>query len=113
MKHWRGAVMALVAGIGGILASSARGQLSGEVGAHDPSTLIMDGSKYYYFATGQGIVSRTSSDMVSWTAGPSVFGTPPAWTTQAVPSFTGVFWAPDVAYFNGSYHLYYAVSEWG
>jgi autotransporter-associated beta strand protein len=88
-------------------------QLTGELGAHDPSSLVMYGGKYYYFATGQGIVSRTSTDKINWTAGPAVFSTPPAWTTQAVPSFTGFFWAPDIAFFNGSYHLYYAVSSFG
>ena len=66
-----------------------------------------------YFATGQGIVSRVSDDMEHWTNGPVVFNTPPAWTETAVPGFTGDFWAPDVAYFDGLYHLYYAVSTFG
>ena len=30
-----------------------------------------------------------------------------------MPGFTGNFWAPDVIYFNGQYHLYYAVSTFG
>ena len=30
-----------------------------------------------------------------------------------MPGFTGGFWAPDIAYFNGTYHLYYSVSTWG
>ena len=42
-----------------------------------------------------------------------MFSSPPAWTTSAVPGFTGNFWAPDVIYFNGLYHLYYAVSTFG
>ena len=46
-------------------------------------------------------------------AGPSVFSSPPSWTTSAVPGFTGNFWAPDISYFNGLYHLYYAVSTFG
>ncbi len=96
-----------------VASNIAHAQLSGETGAHDPSSLVKDGSTYYYYATGQGIVSRNSTDKVNWVAGPSVFATPPAWTIQAVPSFTGFFWAPDIAYFNGSYHLYYAVSSWG
>src|SRR5947209_6738101 len=37
------------------LAPAARAQLSGELAAHDPSTLIKDGTKDYYFATGPGI----------------------------------------------------------
>ena len=30
-----------------------------------------------------------------------------------MPSFTGFFWAPTVAYFNNQYYLYYAVSLFG
>jgi autotransporter-associated beta strand protein/T5SS/PEP-CTERM-associated repeat protein len=88
-------------------------QLAGVLGAHDPSNVMKDGSQYWYFATGQGIISRTSTDLVNWNAGPSVFDTQPAWTTQAVPSFTGFFWAPSVSFFNNQYYLYYAVSEFG
>lgn len=91
----------------------SQAQLTGVTGAHDPSSLLKDGSIYYYFATGHGIVTRSSTNKSSWSAGPSVFNTPPAWTTQAVPGFTGDFWAPDIAYFNGAYHLYYSVSTWG
>src|ERR1700743_1655275 len=58
-------------------------QLAGVLGAHDPSPVVQDGSSYYYFATGQGIVSRNSTDLVNWNAGPSVFSTAPAWTSQA------------------------------
>ncbi|HZZ26912.1 MAG TPA: family 43 glycosylhydrolase [Pirellulales bacterium] len=88
-------------------------QLSGEIDAHDPSDVIEDGSTYYYFATGQGIVSRSSTDLTSWTTGPSVFATQPAWTTAAVPGFSGFFWAPDVIFQNNQYYMYYAVSTFG
>ena len=30
-----------------------------------------------------------------------------------MPGFTGLFWAPDVLYFNNQYHLWYAVSTFG
>jgi arabinan endo-1,5-alpha-L-arabinosidase len=30
-----------------------------------------------------------------------------------VPGFTGFFWAPDVAYFNNLFHMYYSVSTFG
>lgn len=96
--------------IGGLASAQT---MTGELGAHDPSTLQYDGSRYYYFATGQGIAVRSSNNRQAWSAGPSVFNSPPAWTTQAVPGFTGHFWAPDIAYFNGQYHLYYSVSTWG
>ena len=36
----------------------------------------------------------------------------PAWARAEVPGATGI-WAPDVSYFAGAYHLYYAVSTFG
>ena len=94
-------------------AHSAFAQLSGTTGAHDPSDVIKDGNTYYYFATGQGIISRSSTNLTNWSAGPSVFSTQPSWTTTAVPGFTGFFWAPDVVFQNNLYYLYYAVSTFG
>jgi len=81
--------------------------------AHDPSTVTKCKDRYYVFATGQGIVSRSSADKVFWSAGPKVFANPPAWTTNAVPGFTGTFWAPDVLYVSNRYCLYYSVSTFG
>lgn len=87
--------------------------LRGHLGAHDPSTVVKCKDRYYLFATGQGITSRSSADKVFWSAGPRVFTNLPAWTTNAVPGFTGTFWAPDVLYFSNRYHLYYSVSTFG
>ena len=87
--------------------------LRGNLGVHDPSAIIPCNGRYYVFFTGQGISSKSSADLKYWSGGPSVFSSPPAWTTSAVPGFTGNFWAPDVIYFNGVYHLYYAVSTFG
>jgi hypothetical protein len=81
---------------------------------HDPGTMIKDGNNYFVFGDGQGISGITSTDLRNWTAVSAVFpGGPPAWTTNAITNFTGYFWAPDNAYFNGRYNLYYACSEWG
>ena len=85
----------------------------GTTGARDPAPLVRDGNTYYYYSTGQGILARSSTDMSHWSNGPAIFSTPPSWTTQDVPGFSGTFWAPDVEYFNGLYHLYYAVSTFG
>ncbi|EEF60159.1 LamG-like jellyroll fold domain-containing protein [Pedosphaera parvula] len=90
-------------------AISPRGYLS----AHDPSTMIQCKDRYYIFSTGQGILSRSSSDQVFWSSGPAIFTNPPAWTTAAVPGFAGIFWAPDILFFNNKYYLYYAVSTFG
>jgi arabinan endo-1,5-alpha-L-arabinosidase len=81
---------------------------------HDPGTMIKDGNNYFIFGDGQGILGITSTDLRNWTAVSAVFpGSPPAWTTNNISGFTGYFWAPDEAYFNGRYNLYYACSEWG
>ncbi len=81
---------------------------------HDPGTMIYDGVRYYVFGDGQGINVSDSTDMRDWSFLSPVFpGNPPPWTTNAVPGFTGYFWAPDEAYFNGRYNIYYACSDWG
>lgn len=90
--------------------------LKGNTNSHDPSALIKDGSRYWQFTTGDGIYAAYSTDLISWTAGPHpVFpiGTWPSWINSAVPGFSGHFWAPDVIYMNGLYHLYYSVSSFG
>jgi Glycosyl hydrolases family 43/Concanavalin A-like lectin/glucanases superfamily len=88
--------------------------LYGNYYLHDPGTLIKDGSKYFIYGDGQGISGLTTTDLRNWSAVNPVFpGAPPTWTTNAVIGFGGYFWAPDVAYFNGRYNLYYACSSWG
>lgn len=87
--------------------------LRGNLNAHDPSTIIRCNDRYYTFYTGPGIRSKWSADRIFWNEGPPVFTNAPAWTTNAVPGFDGTFWAPDIAFFNGKYHLYYSVSTWG
>lgn len=88
--------------------------LYGNYYLHDPGTMIKDGTKYFIYGDGQGISGIASTDLRNWGAVNPVFpGSPPPWTTNAVPSFGGYFWAPDIAYFNGRYNLYFACSSWG
>ncbi len=62
---------------------------------------------YFIYADGQGISGQTTADLRNWTAVSPIFpGNPPAWTTNAVPGFTGYFWAPDIAYYNGQYNRF-------
>lgn len=68
---------------------------------------------YYLFATGRGIDVWSSKDMQRWTRQKPVFDSPPPWTVEAVPTFKGHFWAPDISYYNGAYYLYYSVSAFG
>ena len=88
--------------------------LYGNYYLHDPGTMIKDSKSYFIFGDGQGISGITSTDMRNWTATSPVFPSgPPSWTTNNIAGFTGYFWAPDIAYFNGRYNLYYACSVWG
>jgi hypothetical protein len=83
--------------------------------AHDP-TLIKQGAYYYDVITGD-IATRTylplrrSRDLVHWEFLGTVFTTPPAWVVRELGTTPGDFWAPDIRYFNGRYHLYYAASQ--
>jgi hypothetical protein len=108
---WCASALFLLAGTGSLRASPPN--LRGSLGIHDPSAVIKCGNRYYVFGTGQGIISKSSSDKKYWVTGPSVFSAAPAWTSNAVPGFTGLFWAPDISYFNGQYYLYYACSTFG
>src|SRR5450631_1303175 len=74
--------------------------LEGQTFIHDPSTIVKEDGQYFIFATGPGIRTKSSPDLIHWTNGDSVFRTPPAWTTNFVPTFKGYFWAPDVVRVN-------------
>jgi arabinan endo-1,5-alpha-L-arabinosidase len=115
--------------------------LSGEYnGTHDPS-IAFDHGTYYVFATGavhpHGPVPppappapdakavprppsaqlpqfqiRCSKDLHEWKRCGAVFPSIPAWIQQLSPK-TEELWAPDISYFDGLYHLYYAFSAFG
>jgi arabinan endo-1,5-alpha-L-arabinosidase len=98
------------------LPASLNARLSGDiVPAHDP-VLIREGDSYYSYSTGQGgrlpILARTSRDLVTWSALPGPIAAIPAWALAAVPGAKDI-WAPDIAYANGRYRLYYSVSTFG
>ena len=92
--------------------------LTGDVApVRDPS-IIHVGGMYYVFSTDisspgtRHIPIRCSTDMVAWTACGYVFNQMPTWVSTIYPTI-GDIWAPDISYFNGQYHLYYAVSVYG
>ena len=82
--------------------------LSGNLGTHDPALIFAHG-QYYLFQTGDGIGAKTSSNLREWKAAPVVFPTNPSWIAEEVPDASNL-WAPDIAFFGGSYHLYYSAS---
>ena len=90
--------------------------LRGAIGAHDPSSIVKDGNKYWVFTTGVGIPSMYSTDLLNWTAAPrTVFtaGTKPGWITSKVPGFVDNYWAPECFFMNGKFYLYYSCSTFG
>jgi hypothetical protein len=114
----------LVSPVNPAAASTAASAAHPEVGrvaddpiAHDP-TIIKQGRYYYAFITGD-IGTRTylpmkrSTDLLHWTELGPVFTTPPAWVVAELGLTPGDFWAPDITYFAGEYHLYYAASSFG
>lgn len=79
---------------------------------HDP-VMIRQNDTYYIFCTGMGISVYSSPDMRNWKAEKPVFEKAPKWAVDAIPTFKGHIWAPDISYFNGEYCLYYSVSAFG
>ena len=88
---------------------------------HDP-TIIRSGSMYYVLSTDYGSFNGVpqvgnlpilcSSDQINWSSCGQVFNSMPSWITKLYPGITEL-WAPDVSYFNGVYHIYYAASSFG
>ena len=78
------------------------------------------GGTYYLFSTGDpagtigngNIQIRTSPYLRHWTYTGTVFADKPAWITAALGSIPNL-WAPDISYFGGLWHLYYAGSRFG
>jgi arabinan endo-1,5-alpha-L-arabinosidase len=85
--------------------------LSGDLDAHDPAA-IYDGQSYWVFSSGSNLQVRRSDDLQSFELLGGAFNGLPDWAAERVPNADS-FWAPDVAYFGGLYHLYFALSTMG
>jgi arabinan endo-1,5-alpha-L-arabinosidase len=93
-------------------------RLEGEVqGTHDPS-IIKDGDTWYVFGTATArqrdgeLPIRCSHDLHHWKRCGYVLPGIPDWIKKESPD-TKELWAPDISYFDGIYHLYYAFSVFG
>ncbi|MDR3727110.1 MAG: arabinan endo-1,5-alpha-L-arabinosidase [Terracidiphilus sp.] len=92
-------------------------QLTGDYpGTHDPS-IGREGNNYYVYATGRApdggqFAIRCSSNLTDWKLCGHVLDDIPTWIHQTSPG-TKELWAPDISYFNGKYHMYYAYSRFG
>lgn len=83
-----------------------------DVPVHDP-VIIRENGTYYVFATGMGIAVWSSPDLQHWNHEKPVFDAPPAWAVEAIPTFKGHIWAPDISFHEGTYYLYYSISAVG
>ena len=86
-------------------------------GVHDP-VIIKQKDTYYVFCTGGGrggagiIPVRTSKDLLHWTDAGTALDAIPEWGRKEIPGARNA-WAPDISFYNGRYHLYYALSTMG
>ena len=109
-----GILLAVAAPVGSqIRSQKAPPKAKGPRPIHDPSTIVREQNEYWLFATGRGVASWRSKDLVSWKPGPPVFADSPKWVADAVPRNRGDFWAPDIIFHDGRYLLYYSVSSFG
>ena len=120
MKAWPAALVAVVLGSVCALAAPAgpAAAAAADPVVHDP-TVLRDGRTYFAVSTGGDPAAHTylpmlrSTDLVHWTPAGSVFAAAPGWIGAALGSVPDTFWAPDLSYFGGEYHLYYAASTFG
>ena len=99
----------------GLATNPLRGDI---VPVHDPS-VIHAGDTWYAFTTDLPFTHephflpiRCSPNAVTWQRCGYVFEALPDWVRRQVPAAVGL-WAPEVVYFGGVYHLYYAASSLG
>lgn len=78
---------------------------------HDP-VLVSDGLAYHVFASHGGLFHWRSKDLVNWERVPSVMKTAPEWSIGKIAPDPGI-WAPEVAFFNNRWHVYYSLSSFG
>lgn len=83
---------------------------------HDPC-IIREGNTYHVFGSGgwnhkPSVSWRTSTDLHIWVDNGVPFDAIPEWATKAIPGATSM-WAPDIAFVDGLYRMYYAVSTGG
>ena len=109
MKHFKGILLSIAFLLVSI---SARSQPTDSIGVHDP-VLIQQGGTYYLFSTGAGIAVWSSKDLSQGHREKPVFDKAPPWAAEVAKGFKNHIWAPDIAFRNGQYYLYYSISAFG
>ena len=92
------------------LVSAPIAALEGDIGMHDPSTVILSAGHYYSFGTGNGLPISVSDDGWTWRrAGTLMAGLPGGRPGAEVLERGGNnTWAPDVIGIDGRYYIYYS-----
>ncbi|MFN3800317.1 arabinan endo-1,5-alpha-L-arabinosidase [Belliella pelovolcani] len=80
-----------------------------DIPVHDP-VVIKQGDTFYLFCTGFGVAVWSSPDLKQWKREAPVFAEAPTWANDINPEFKNHIWAPDIAFHNDQYYLYYSVS---
>ena len=110
------AALALAVAVPGRSAEPRVLELEGDLeGVHDPVIMKQAGTWYVFSTNGSPgalIPIRCSRDLRRWSLCGHVFDQLPEWTRREIPGARAP-WAPDISFFNGTYHLYYAVSTFG
>ncbi len=79
---------------------------------HDP-VVARQGEVYYVFGTGRGITNLESDDMKMWRFAGGCIGDVPTSIQTAEPDARLDFWAPDIIFYDGLWHIFYSVSRFG
>jgi arabinan endo-1,5-alpha-L-arabinosidase len=84
--------------------------LDGDVGLHDPSTIVRDGSRFYVYATGAGLPMSVSDDGWTWRRAGTVMASMPGGKPggEVLARGGNNTWAPDVMKVGDKYFLYYS-----
>ena len=89
------------------------------VPVHDPSLIRAEDGSFRVYDTDipflrspHFLEQRCSRDLQEWHGCGYVFPMLPGWVSAGFPEVKDL-WAPDISFFNGKYHLYYAASTLG
>src|SRR3954469_24740195 len=93
-----------------MLAALPAHALDGDIGVHDPSTVILHDGHYYAYGTGNGLPVLESDDGWTWQRKGSLMAAVPGGKPGAEVLAHGGnnTWAPDIIHVGDKFFLYYA-----
>lgn len=88
------------------------GNVTGDIGVHDPSFVKRPSGGYLVVHTGRDIALKTSPDRTAFHNAGTVFPDGAPWTFPYTDGGRNL-WAPHISRHNGQYYLYYSASTFG